>query len=128
MADIHDRGRALAIRLLAPRPAGKGGPFTLQRVSEEDYSPGGNTGTGGVTEFNGSALRTMYESKDVDGELIRRDDVKFIVSPALQNGSDMPHPREGDRCMFFGVTYAVVSAKIGNYAGVDCVFWVQARQ
>jgi len=32
MTDIHDRGRALAIRLLAPRPVGKGAEMVL-RVS-----------------------------------------------------------------------------------------------
>lgn len=128
MADIHDRGRALAIRLLAPRPAGKGAPFVLTKLSEADYVPGGGDGEPVPTDYTGAALRTMYDSKDVDGELVQRDDLKFIVSPQLLNGADMPHPSEGDRCTFFGVTYAVIDAKIGNYAGVDCVFLVQARK
>lgn len=128
MADIHDRGRALAIRMLAPRPAGKGAPFILTKLTEADYTPGGGDSEAVATDYTGAALRTLYDNKDIDGELVQQDDVKFIVSPQLANGADMPHPSEGDRCTFFGVTYAVISAKIGNFAGVDCVFWVQARK
>lgn len=128
MADIHDRGRALAVRLLAPRSrGGKGLEMALIRTTEGPYDP--DTGTAGQTEtpYQGSGLRDTYEAAEVDGALIRQDDAKLILSPVTLDGIDLPDPESGDQIDFDGSRYQVVSVKPWNYAGVDIGYEVQGR-
>lgn len=129
MADIYDRARATAIRMLAPRSAGgKGLEMTLTRTVAGEYDPaiGGSSST--TTDYTGSAFRDTYENKDVDGTLIKAGDVKFLVSPALLDGSAMPTPTTTDTILFDGQRFTVASVKPWNYAGLDIGFEVQARK
>lgn len=124
MPDIYDRGRALAIRLLAPRSAGgKGLECTVRRAGDDAYDPetGGTAVT--YTDAVGSALRTRFTADEIDGTLVLASDVKFIVSPALPGGA----PVTGDLLVFDGSTYNVRQVSAGNYAGLDVVYFVQGR-
>lgn len=129
MTDIHDRGRALAIRQLAPRPIGKGAPLVLRVSVPGVRNPAtGTTPPPTVTDYTGSGLRTQYKSRDVDGTQIRAGDVRLIVSPILANGSDMPAPQPGQRVQFDGGQwYTVQNVGAWNYAGVSIGFVVQGR-
>lgn len=127
MADIHDRGRALAIRMLAPRPQGKGASLVLRKKAVGEYNPE----TGGQdtvwTEYPGSGLRTMYDLKDIDGSYILEGDVEILVSPVQSAGQDIPQPSTNDVIVFDGSTYNVVGVRPGNYAGVDCFYKAHCR-
>lgn len=128
MADIYDRSRALAVRMLAPRSqGGKGLEMTLQRVVRGPYDPvaGGPPTT--TVEHQGSAFRDSFSFRDIDGTYIKQGDVKLLVSPVLLAGGDMPEPTTLDRVLFDGVTYSVVGVKPWNYAGMSVGFEVQAR-
>jgi len=129
MTDIHDRGRALAIRQLAPRPAGKGAALVLRVSVPGVRNPAtGTTPPPTVTDYTGSGLRTQYRSRDVDGTQIRAGDVRLLVSPILTNGSDMPTPQPGQRVQFDGGQwYTVQNSDAWNYAGVSIGFVVQGR-
>lgn len=129
MTDIHDRGRALAIRQLAPRPAGKGAPLVLRVTTPGVRNPAtGTTPAPTVTDYAGSGLRTQYKSRDVDGTQILASDVRLLVSPILANGADMPTPKPGQRVQFDGGQwYTVMNSGAWNYAGVSIGFVVQGR-
>lgn len=128
MADIYDRGKALAIRMLAPRSkGGKGLEMVLRKTVTGEYDPDSSSSPITVTEYNGSAFRDTYELKNIDGSLIRRGDVKLLVSPVQIDGAALPGPFENDQIDFDGVTYTVVASDPWNYAGLSVGFEVQAR-
>lgn len=130
MADIYDRAKAQAARVLAPRSAGgKGFELTLRRTVTGAYDPVTGTSTADtVTNYAGSGLRENYKTQDVDGTLIKSGDVKMMISPVLLNGSDMPEPLTTDLILFDGDTYTVQAVEPGDYAGLACFFYAQARK
>lgn len=129
MADIYDRAKALAARMLAPRSSGgKGLALTLTKITPGSYNPATGTSTNTSTNYSGSGLRQDYDLSDIDGSMIRQGDVKFLISPTLINGNDTPEPAAGDSVTFDGSTYSVVSVSPWNYAGVSVGFSVQARK
>lgn len=122
MADIYDRARELALRQLAPRPAGKGAPLRIVRTVPGVRDPAtGTNGPATVTNYDGSGLRTAYNIKDVDGTQVKHTDARMLVSP------DMPEAKPGDKLIFDGKTYTVVNCTPWNYAGLVCGYVVQAR-
>lgn len=128
MPDIHDRGRALAIRMLAPRPQGKGLGLVLRKKTVGEYNPD-NGGTPVVwAEYMGSGLRTTFDLKDIDNTYILEGDVEILVSPALADGtSDMPQPSTNDVIDFDGSSYNVINVRPGDYAGVNCFYKAHCR-
>lgn len=128
MADIYDRGKGLAIRMLAPRSkGGKGLEMTLIKTTEAEYNPDTSTYEGGTVEYQSSALRDNYAEEDIDNTNILTSDVKFIISPVQLDGSDMPRISDGDQIVFNGDTYSVVNVSTWNFAGLTVGFEVQAR-
>lgn len=130
MADIYDRAKSQAARVLAPRSAGgKGLELTLRRTVAGEYDPvTGATTPDVVTNYDGSGLRENYRTQDVDGSLIKAGDVRFMVSPVLINGNDTPEPLTTDLIIFDGDTYTVQAVEPGDYAGLACFFYAQARK
>lgn len=129
-APIYTRARATAIKQLGLAPTGKGSTLTLNRVtSGGDYVPGGGESAPTVTTYMGSGIRTAYRLQDVDGTLVQATDVRFIVSPVLQSGGDMPTPKPSDTLMFGGKVYNVIDCKPWDFDGVTPIgFVVQARE
>lgn len=127
MPNIHDRGRALAIRMLAPRPQGKGLGLTLRQKSVGEYNPD----TGGQetvwTVVDGSGLRTTFDLKDIDNTYILEGDVEILMSPVKLDGTDMPQPSTNDLIDFDGSSYNVVGVRPGDYAGVECFYKAHCR-
>ncbi|PXX59517.1 hypothetical protein SAMN05660489_04542 [Pseudomonas sp. LAMO17WK12:I10] len=129
MADIYDRAKASAARMLAPRSkGGKGLELSLLQIASGEYDP--ETGTGGetTTTFEGSGFRENYSLKDIDGSLIKQGDVKILVSPLLLDGTDTPKPTTQDKLVFDGETYTVQAVDPWSYAGLIVGFSVQARK
>lgn len=127
MPDIHDRGRALAIRMLAPRTKGKGLALTLRKKAVGEYNPE----TGGQetvwTETDGSGLRTNYKQEDIDDTYILQGDVRMLVSTVTLAGEDMPNPSTNDVIVFDGSEYNIVNVGPWDYAGVTCGWTCQCR-
>lgn len=128
MPDIHDRGRALAIRMLAPRPQGKGLGLVLRKKEVGEYNP--ETGGQDVvwTEYEGAGLRTTFDLKDIDNTYILEDDVEILMSPAMLDGvTDMPQPSTNDIIVFDGSSYNVIGVRPGDYAGLNCFYKAHCR-
>ncbi len=128
MPDIHDRGRALAIRMLAPRPQGKGLGLVLRKKTVGEYNPD----TGGTPvawdEYSGSGLRTTFDLKDIDNTYILEGDVEILVSPVLVDGTaGMPQPSTNDVIVFDGSSYNVIGVRPGDYAGLNCFYKAHCR-
>lgn len=128
MADIHDKGRALAIKMLAPRLKGFGLSLKLRKKSADaEYNPetGGQDFT--WTEYEGSGLRTNFSREDISGGYIQQGDLRMLISPVMLSGSDMPTPSTNDLIEFDGSTYNVISVGTWNFAGVSCGWACQCR-
>ncbi len=127
MADIYDRGLALAVRMLAPRSkGGKGLALTLLRTQDGVYQ-GGKMVIPPPVPFDGSGVRTNYKKAEIDGVRVVASDWKLLLSPVTLAGADMPEPRVVDLVSFDGKTYRVISVAPWNYAGLVCGFAVQMR-
>lgn len=127
MPDIHDRGRALAIRMLAPRTKGKGLALTLRKKTVGEYNP--DTGGQDVvwTETDVSGLRTNYDQQDIDGSYILQGDTRILLSPVSADGSDIPEPSTNDVILFDGSEYNIIRVGPWDYAGVTCGYELQCR-
>lgn len=127
MPDIHDRGRALAIRMLAPRLKGKGLGLVLRNKTVGEYNP--ETGGQDVvwTETNGSGLRTNYDQQDIDGSYILQGDTRILLSPTAADGSGIPEPSTNDVILFDGSEYKIIRVGPWNFAGVSCGYDLQCR-
>ncbi|WP_443699179.1 hypothetical protein [Pseudomonas sp.] len=129
MADIYDRAKASAERILAPRSkGGKGLWLSLIHVTVGEYDPDTGSGADTTQQFDGSGFRENYQQRDVDGSRIKQGDVKLLISPVLLDGSDMPQPVSQDKIVFDGDTYTVRNVDPWDYAGVAVGFSVQARK
>lgn len=128
MADIYDRSRALAVRMLAPRDrGGKGAEMTLRHRQQGAYDPVAGGSQTVIVNHIGSAFRDTYAQKDIDGTRIKQGDVKLLVSPEKLDGSELPTPTTQDQVIFDGKTYTLIAVVPWNYAGLDVGFEVQAR-
>ncbi|NMY08523.1 hypothetical protein HBO38_08680 [Pseudomonas veronii] len=129
MADIYDRAKATATRMLAPRSrGGKGLELSLMRVTTGEYDPEVGGSPVLTEQFDGSGLRQNYRQQDIDGSLIKQGDVKILISPALLDGADTPQPVTLDKIVFDGDTYTVQHVDPWDYAGIAVGFSVQARK
>ena len=128
MADIYDRSKALAVRMLAPRDkGGKGAVLSLIRTVKGPRNPDTGASSEVVTTYSGSGLRETYQQRDIDGSKIKMGDVKLLVSPMLVSGQDMPLPSTQDKFSFDGTVYTVVSVNPWNYVGLSIGYEIQAR-
>lgn len=128
MPDIHDRGRALAIRMLAPRTKGKGLALTLRKKTVGEYNPETGGQETAWTEFNGTGLRTNFDLQDIDNTYILEGDVEILMSPAMLDGvTDMPQPSTNDVIVFDGSSYNVIGVRPGDYAGLNCFYKAHCR-
>lgn len=129
MADIYDRAKASAARMLAPRSkGGKGLELSLVRVTTGDYDPELGTGSITTTQYEGSGFRENYRQQDIDGSRIKVGDVKILISPLLLDATDTPQPVSQDKILFDGDTYTVQGVDPWDYAGLAVGFSVQARK
>lgn len=129
MADIYDRARATATRMLALRSkGGKGAELTIIKASSGggEYVPGQPVDPG-QARFITSGVRIGYENTEIDGTRILAGDVKLLVSPVLATGADTPECSAGDEIQMLGQLYTVISAKPWNYAGLSVGAEIQAR-
>ena len=122
----YTNARALAERMIRL----KGGVLTLTRTTAGTYDPATSTTSAStVTAYSGSAFRENYSLKEVDGTRVLASDVRFLISPLLRSGGELPTPKPSTDVLTFGSnTYTVVNCDSWNFDGTNIVgFSVQAR-
>lgn len=69
-------------------------------------------------------VETEYDSADVDGTVVRRDDRRLLVSAASLGGYEIA---QGDRISYLGRTGEVISSAPVQPGGVPLIVQVQTR-
>lgn len=96
MTAYDARAKATAARMLAPvSRGGKGQEVTLhQPAGEGTYDPATDTTTGatGPQDHIGSGVETKYDAESVAAGLVAAGDIRFLLSPLKEDGTDMPKP------------------------------------
>lgn len=125
LVTVYTRPRATADRLLKKY----GAAAVLTRTIPGAYDPTtGMTGAPTITNYTGIAFRENYALKDIDGTLIKRGDIRLLMSPKSTDGTDMVRPQTAtDTVLFAGTTYTVVGVDPFDFAGEAVAFYVQCR-
>jgi len=130
MADIYDRSRKTAIRMLGLRSKGGKGEklkLTISSTDEPEVIDGIVVPNEDI--YLGSAVRIEYTNRDINDTVIKMGDVKFLVSPIQIDGTDMPTEiQPQSKIEFAGSVYSVVNSKPWNFTGLSIGFEVQARK
>lgn len=100
----------------------------LNRTIDADYNATSSEVESSDRASAGRAVRVEYELKDIDGEMIRRGDVRLYVSVATETGAEMPEPQNGDRITFDGTIWRVIACSPIKSATVAVAYDVQARK
>lgn len=130
MADIYDRSRKTAIRMLGLRSkGGKGEKLKLTISSTDEPEVIDGIVVPNDTVYLGSAVRIEYTNRDINDTVIKTGDIKFLVSPIQIDGTDMPTEiQPQSKIEFAGSVYSVVNSKPWNFTGLSIGFEVQARK
>lgn len=83
--------------------------------------------TGNPISYTGYGVRSSFLLGEIDGTLIKRGDIKLVLSTSQASGDDMPEPQEGDKFTMDGATYNYVSHERKAPATTDLVYIVQVR-
>lgn len=106
----------------------RGAACTLRQTGDGSYDPATGTASVATSDYAGAAFRWDYDARQIDGTMIQADDVRFIVSPLQDDGTELPQPRADDQVIFAGATYTVVRSKPWNFDGTTAVgFELQVR-
>lgn len=96
MATYDQRARAQAIRQLAPvAKGGRGQAVTVTTPGTPGtHDPMTDTTSGGSppASHETSGVETKYKADSIDGTVIQRGDVLFLLSPVKLDGADLPTP------------------------------------
>lgn len=93
----------------------------IQQGAETPSADPRNPTIGDPTLFPIKVVRTMFKANEVDGTLIRADDVKFIVA------ATGARPRAADRIAFDGLAHQIHAVTELNPAGTRVLFTVHCR-
>lgn len=95
MPDYDARFVAMAGRMLAPKPRGKGQPATLHQPARDgsfDAETDTMTGAAPAQDHEGSGVEDRYSAFALTTGAIEAGDVRFLLSPLKADGSPMPEP------------------------------------
>lgn len=122
---VYTRPRATADRLLAKW----GSAMILTRTMPGAYDPAtGTVAAATVTTYTGVAFRENYTLRDIDGTLVKRGDVRLLISPKCSDGTDMAQPAtDTDTILFDGTTYIVIGSDPLKPATEAAMFAAQCR-
>jgi hypothetical protein len=105
-----------------------GAPFQLKRTARA-YNPATSKTEEGATEtFDGYAADWEYETRDIDGTLVLRGDVRLIVAAEDAAGEIFPAPVNGDSATYAGEQLNVIATESIRKAGIPITHIVQLRR
>ena len=96
---------------------------TVKRTTPSEYDPATGTVTGGTIGYSCSGAVMNYASRDIDGTLVQRGDVRVLLAPDAAF-----EPKPGDTVTLADATVlTVINAQATKPAGSPVRYEVQAR-
>lgn len=105
-----------------------GAQLQLKRTLREYRTASGKVEEGETQTWNGYAADWAYHTKDIDGTLIMRGDIRLLVSALDADGAEFPAPVSGDTATYAAECLNVIGAKLFRKAGVVVAYDVQLRR
>ena len=118
MAFDYARMKATADRLIASA----GQAAVLRRPSST--GPAHNPTQGAPTDYAVTIVVDSYRQSEIDGERIRRDDLKVLMA----KGALAVEPATSDKIVIGGVDYVIVDIRPTNPGGSVVLYEIQARR
>jgi hypothetical protein len=124
VADTPEQERAEAAASIQE----DGAPFQLRRVPRA-YNPATSKVEEGALQTHDSyAADWAYKTRDIDGTLVLRGDVRLIVAALDASGAELPAPVNGDTALYAGDCLNVIGTEAIRKAGVAITYVVQLRK
>ena len=121
---FYARIQATANRLLK----GKGQPVTLTNISAGVYDPATGSVANATTTQTGTGAMVEWDSRQIDGTLIRATDKRLLLSPLNTAGAALTAPVLGDTVSIGGVVYTLVEPlKTVGPAGITVIYEANIR-
>jgi hypothetical protein len=121
---FYARIQATANRLLK----GKGQPVTLTHVVPGTYNPATGSVANATTTQTGTGAMVEWDSRQIDGTLIRATDKRLLLSPLNTAGAALTAPVLGDTVSIGGVVYTLVEPlKTVGPAGITVIYEANIR-
>ena len=99
-----------------------GAACVFSRTTGAALDPATGTVSGGtVSTITGSGVRVDYAQSEIDGTVIQRSDFKVLFEGLAGV------PLTGDKLLFGGLSYRVMTSRPLSPAGVDVIYTVQVR-
>ena len=118
MSAFSDEMAAVALDLIAE--FGEAVTFTV--TTPGAYNPTtASTGTGTEATFTGFAVPVDYDSRDIDGEVVKESDIRIYVNPTATV------PAVGDQVTLDGVNYRVINVRRYVINSEDVLYEMQIR-
>lgn len=118
----YTRSINAALRLITK----KGQIVTLKTETPGSYNPATSEVSRTETTESGRGVVTQFETKDVDGNLIKADDLLLIL--AAKGVTNKPQPDKTLIVLNSGVTYTVKNVIDVAPSGVSIVYRLQLRR
>ena len=100
-----------------------GALVTLTRVTPGAYDPATGTVSGGTVGYSCAGAVMNYASRDIDGTLVQRGDVRVLLAPDAAF-----EPKPGDKVTLADTTVlTVINSRATKPAGMAVLFEVQCR-
>jgi hypothetical protein len=105
-----------------------GSSFQLKRTVNAESDTTLGTVEGSTQSIDGRAAPWDFEHKDIDGDSIRVDDVRLLLSVAAVPSGAMPMPVFSNMFLYDGKWWNVITCKVINRTQVPVAFIVQGRK
>lgn len=125
--NTHQRFRNLTVKRLGIGRGGMGVPCTLRKVDGKVYNEDTDRWERQIVDYPACAVRTRYKQYLIDGVNIFQSDVRILLSPELQNGSDCPVPTTSDFIVFDDQTYSINAIHSMNGGGIEVGWEIRGR-
>lgn len=105
-----------------------GVPVVLKAVRNTEYDTSTSSVDGSERNFNGLGFPYDYDLREIDGEDIRRGDVRVLLSVVTERAEPMPEPKSGDRMLIQNEHWRVMDCSPIKLKGRAVVYLVQVRK
>ena len=100
----------------------KGQQITFSREVSSGFNPVTGVNTTSTTTFTGYGASFDYNKSEIDGEIVRRGDIRFVME------ATSTEPEQGDTATIDSKVYRVMNVKPTSPAGTVVIYEAQLRR